>query len=65
QQLQPLLLELQQQVRDCSIQAVDVLERLTPLMQGQTHAKQLNALSQAVRGYDFDRAQELLDKLLD
>lgn len=47
-----------------SINAVDVLEKLTPLLSGTEYAGLLDGVARAIDDYDFDRALEVLMVLI-
>ena len=62
--LRPPLLLLRQQVIDSDTDARKTLLTLVASLRLAVPARQVDALEQAIDGYDFDRAQEVLDGLL-
>jgi len=62
-QIAPLLTELKALVDDYDTQASDVLDKLAPLFNGTQLQGKFEPVIEAIDGYDFDTASEVIEQL--
>ncbi len=63
-EVDPLIRELHQQISDNSFTVSQTLEKITPLLENTAYRTELDNLTDAVEGYEFDVAMEELEALI-